>query len=85
MGSVGDCFDNALCESFFATLECDWLDRVCMHNHAAARQILFDYIEGFYNTHRLHSALEYHSPMEYEQLHKHTTQNPRDQVATIRR
>ena len=57
MGSVGDCYDNAMCESFFATLECELLDRVRFADRADAELAVFDFIEGFYNTHRRHSAL----------------------------
>ena len=67
MGSVGDAYDNAMCESFFATLECELLDRRRFRNHAEAEMAVFDFIEGFYNTHRIHSALDYKSPAEYEQ------------------
>ncbi len=66
MGSVGDCYDNALCESFFATLECELLDRCRFRTHAEAQLAIFDFIEGFYNPHRRHSALDYLSPMCYE-------------------
>lgn len=65
-GSVGDCFDNALCESFFATLECELLDRSTFRTRAAARLALFDFIEGWYNPHRRHSALAFQSPMQFE-------------------
>ncbi len=57
MGSIGDCYDNALCESFFATLECEWLDRYTFKTQAEARMFVFDFIEGFYNPRRRHSAL----------------------------
>jgi putative transposase len=67
MGSVGDAYDNALCESFFATLECELLDRQRFGTHVAARLAVFDYIEGWYNPRRRHSALDYLSPMAYEQ------------------
>jgi putative transposase len=67
MGSVGDCYDNALCESFFATLECELLERRPMRTQAEARMAVFDYIEGWYNPHRRHSALGYLSPIEFEQ------------------
>jgi putative transposase len=69
MGSVGDCYDNAISESFFATLECELLDRQTFPTHEAARAAIFDYIEGFYNPHRRHSALAYCSPAAYERRH----------------
>ena len=69
MGSVGDCFDNAMCESFFATLECELLDRRRFRHQDEARSAVFDFIEGWYNPHRRHSALSYRSPCEYELLY----------------
>lgn len=69
MGSVGDAYDNALCESFFATLECELIDRESFESPAEARSAIFDFIEGFYNPRRRHSALEYHSPVSYERVH----------------
>ncbi len=66
MGSIGDCYDNAMCESFFATLECELIDRSTFRNHDEARNAIFDFIEGFYNTHRRHSGLGYHSPVQFE-------------------
>lgn len=66
MGSVGDAYDNAMCESFFATLECELLDRRRFETQAEARMAVFDFIEGWYNPHRRHSALDYCSPIEYE-------------------
>jgi putative transposase len=66
MGSVGDAYDNALCESFFAMLECELLGRQRFATQAAARLAVFDYIEGWYNPRRRHSALDYLSPMAYE-------------------
>lgn len=68
MGSVGDCFDNALCESFFATLECELLNRRCFKNPDEARRAVFEFLEGWYNPHRRHSALGYLSPAEFEKL-----------------
>ena len=68
MGSVGDCFDNAMCESFFATLECELIDRTIFRTHDEARMAIFEYIEGWYNPRRLHSALGYLSPVEYERV-----------------
>jgi putative transposase len=66
MGSVGDCYDNALCESFFATLECELLDRVTLRTPAEARRVVFEYLEGWYNPRRRHSALDYASPVAFE-------------------
>lgn len=69
MGSVGDAYDNAMCESFFATLECELLVRRRFASHAEARIAVFSFIEGFYNPVRRHSALGYRSPIVYEQEH----------------
>ena len=72
MGSVGDCYDNALCESFFASLECELIDRRRFATKAEARLAVFEYIEGFYNTRRRHSSLGYLSPMNFERSFKKT-------------
>jgi putative transposase len=77
MGSVGDCYDNALCESFFATLECELLDRVRFATPRDARLGVFDFIEGFYNSRRRHSALGYEAPVVFERRHA-ATQPPLD-------
>lgn len=69
MGSVGDAYDNALCESFFGTLECELLNRRRFRSQVEARLAVFDYVEGFYNPRRLHSALDYKSPIDYERQH----------------
>ena len=66
MGSVGDCYDNAMCESFFATLECELIDRTTFRTQAEARLAIFEFIEGWYNLHRRHSSLGYLSPQAYE-------------------
>jgi putative transposase len=66
MGSVGDAYDNAMCESFFATLECELLERRRFASQAEAKMACFSFIEGWYNPVRLHSALGYKSPMAYE-------------------
>jgi putative transposase len=68
MGSKGDCFDNAVAESFFATLEKDLLRRNSFPTRQDARTAVFDYIEAFYNPLRLHSTLGYLSPAEYEKM-----------------
>ena len=64
MGSVGDAYDNALCESFFATLECELIDRSRFQTQVEARMAVFEYLEGWYNPHRRHSALDYQSPIK---------------------
>jgi Transposase and inactivated derivatives len=69
MGSVGDCYDNAMCESFFATLECELLDRHRFRTQAEARMAIFEFLEGWYNAHRRHSGAGNLSPMEYERKH----------------
>ena len=66
MGSTGDAYDNALAESFFATLECELVRRRRWRSHAEARLAVFDFVEGFYNTRRRHSALDYLSPATFE-------------------
>lgn len=66
MGSVGDCFDNAMAESFFATLECEFIDRTILRSPVAAKNEVFDFIEGWYNPHRRHSSLGQISPMRFE-------------------
>ncbi len=66
MGSVGDAYDNAMCESFFATLECELFDRRKFRTKAEARMAIFEFIEGWYNPSRRHSALGYKSPITFE-------------------
>jgi putative transposase len=66
MGSVGDAYDNAMCESFFATLECELLNRRRFRSQAEARMAVFTFIEGWYNPRRRHSALGYRSPIDFE-------------------
>src|SRR5919112_3736776 len=65
MGSIGDAYDNALCESFFAILECELLERRRFASQDEARMACFSFIEGFYNLTRRHSALGYRSPICY--------------------
>ena len=66
MGSVGDCYDNAMCESFNATLECELLDRHRFKTQREAALAVFDFIEGWYNPHRRHTSIGNISPAEYE-------------------
>jgi putative transposase len=73
MGSVADCYDNAMAESFFATLECELLARRTFSTHLEARSALFEYIEVFYNRRRRHSALGYLSPEDFERRERSRT------------
>ncbi len=66
MGSTGDAYDNAMCESFFATLECELLQRTKLKTQTEGRMAIFRYIEGWYNPRRRHSSLDYQSPLNYE-------------------
>jgi putative transposase len=74
MGSRGDCFDNAVAESFFATLEKDLLRRRSFATRQEARTAVFEYIETFYNPLRLHSTLDYLSPVDYEKMKEGETE-----------
>jgi putative transposase len=76
MGSVGDAYDNAMCESFFATLECELLDRCRFKTQAEARRVVFEFVEGFYNPLRRHSSIGYLSPIDYERRHHAAAVNP---------
>lgn len=67
MSRTRDCYDNALAESFFATLKTELIDRQPWPTRRAARRAIFDWIEGFYNRQRLHSALGYRSPVAFEE------------------
>jgi putative transposase len=69
MGPVGDAYDNAMAESFFATLECELINRRSWKSKADARTALFIWIEGWYNPRRRHSALDYLSPINFERKH----------------
>jgi transposase InsO family protein len=76
MSRTGDCWDNAVAESFFATLKrelVDRPDRAPWPTRAAARAAIFDYIEVFYNRRRRHSTLQYLSPVAYEAAHQART------------
>jgi len=76
MGSVGDAYDNAMAESFFATLECELLDRYRFKTQAEARIAVFEFIEGFYNPRRRHSSLRYLSPIKFERQFADATLEP---------
>ncbi len=66
MGSIGNCYDNGMAESFFATLQTELLDRRHWTSRDDLAAAVFSYLEGFYNPHRRHSALGYLSPASYE-------------------
>lgn len=82
MGSVGDCYDNAMCESFFATLECELLDRWTFRTPQEARQSVFEFIEGWYNPHRRHSSIDYLSPIHFERALALSPTDPSPIVST---
>jgi transposase InsO family protein len=67
-GSVGDCYDNAVAESFFATLKVELLHRQVWPTRVAARLAIFEYVEVWYNRQRRHSTLDYATPAEYDAL-----------------
>jgi transposase InsO family protein len=66
MGSTGDCYDNAVAESFFSTLKRECVAGECFPTRRAARSAIFDFMETFYNRQRLHSTLGYQSPLDFE-------------------
>ena len=70
MGSVGECYDNAIAERFFASLECELLDRIRFDDHRHAQSELFSYIEGWYHPHRRHQGLGYRSPIDFERAYR---------------
>jgi len=72
VGMAGECWDNAVAESFFATIKRELIDTRAWPTRAGLRAAIFDWIEGWYNTRRLHSSLGYLSPAEYEAtIHHH--------------
>jgi len=75
MGSVGDCYDNAMAESFFATLECELIDRTVFHTRKEAQLEVFDFIEAFYNRKRRHSSIDYLSPVNFERRMEESTRS----------
>jgi putative transposase len=74
MGSVGDCYDNAVCETFHASLKKGRIYRQSWPTRTAARTAIFTYIEGWYNPRRRHSTLDYLSPVEFERQHAELAQ-----------
>ena len=76
MGSVDDAYDNAMAESFFATLECELLDRRRFKSQAEAKMAVFEFIEAFYNPRRRHSSLGYLSPANSERQYAWQAKDP---------
>ncbi len=74
-GSVGDCYDNAMAVSFFATLEMELIDRHWFKNKTEARMAILYYIEGFYNVRRRHSSIGTVSPLTFENRYHESTEN----------
>jgi putative transposase len=70
VGRKGECWDNAVAESFFATIKRELIDTRAWPTRAGLRRAVFEYIEGWYNTRRLHSTLGYLSPAQYEAVHR---------------
>ncbi len=71
LSATGDCYDNAVVESFFSTLKCE-CDFAHCTSMRALRTVVAHYIDGWYNPHRLHSSLHYQSPMQYEARLRHS-------------
>ena len=82
MGSVGDCYDNAVCETFHASIKKERIYRRSWPTRAEARTAVFEYIEGWYNPRRRHSTLGYLSPAEYERDHAQLATD-RDSPASV--
>ena len=82
IGSVGDAYDNAMAESFFATLERELLSRRRFRSAAEAKMAVFEWLEGWYNPHRRHSSIGYRSPVNYERAHGHA-RTPRKNPALL--
>lgn len=72
MGSVGDCFDNAVIEAFWARMQTELLDRHRWRTRLELSNAIFEYLEIFHNRQRRHPSLGMHSPVEYERLHAET-------------
>jgi putative transposase len=66
LGSVGDPYDNAMAEAFWARMQTELLDRQRWSTRVELANAIFEYIEGFYNRRRRHSALDWMSPLEFE-------------------
>jgi putative transposase len=83
MGSKGDCYDNAVCEAFHATIEKELLRRRSFRTRQEARTAIFDWIEAWYNRERRHSRLGYRSPAQYERDHERSDCQPQEPMILI--
>ena len=72
MGTVGDCFDNAIMEAFWARMQIELLDRQRWRTRIELANVIFEYLEIFHNRHRRHTALRMRTPIEYETNHYNT-------------
>ena len=75
MGTVGDAYDNAMAESFFASLECELIDRRSWKTKTEARLAVFTWIEAWYNPHRRHKGIQQQSPINFERSLKQQKQS----------
>jgi len=82
MGTVGDAYDNAMAESFFASLECELIARRTWKTKTEARLAVFTWIESRYNPVRRHSGLNYQSPNNFERMHREKINNAENQIIT---
>ena len=82
MGSVGDCYDNAVAETFFATLKKELVYRRSWPTRQELCSEVFEYIEGFYNPRRRHSTLGMLSPDEYEETARRPRAHARAEIST---
>jgi hypothetical protein len=73
MGSIGDCFDNAMVESFWARMQVELLNRKRWKTRIELANAIFEYLEIFHNRQRRHSAIGMHTPIEYETIHHQPT------------
>lgn len=80
MGTVGDAYDNAMAESFFATLECELIARRSWKTKTEARLAVFTWIESWYNPRRRHSGLNYQSPNNFERKHQQISTHIKNQL-----
>ena len=69
MGTIGDALDNAMAESFFASLQVELLDKTNWETHRELAAAIYEWIEALYNPETRHSSLDYLSPIDYEKRH----------------